>query len=136
MSRKITTDIFITEAKEVHEDLHNKYLSYAPSPLPEKSLEYLYPEVSKDWDYERNHPLTPKNFTRGSGYKAWWKCSKGHEWKTSIAHRTHKEKPTGCYKCYLEERKFYNQDNTKSFIKKAKNVHGNKYDYSEAEYKN
>ena len=99
---KISRYIILKEF--ANEELFNKYLSYAPSPLPEKSLELLFPKVSIEWNYERNFPLTPKNFTKGSGYKAWWKCSKGHEWKTSINHRT-SEKPTGCVKCYRENLK-------------------------------
>ena len=88
----------------VNEDLFNIYLSYSPSPFPEKSLEHLCPEVCKEWHYEKNFPLTPKNFTKGSNQKVWWKCSRGHEWKTSIYHRTSKN-PTGCYQCYLEDKR-------------------------------
>ena len=38
------------------------------------------PELMKEWDWEANADLDPTKITCGSGKKAWWKCSKGHEW--------------------------------------------------------
>ena len=57
-----------------NEKLFKKYLTYFPSPLPSNSLQFTHTKLSKEWDYELNHPLTPNNFTRGSHFKAWWKC--------------------------------------------------------------
>ena len=38
--------------------------------------------------------------TRGSGYRALWKCAAcGHEWRTTVNHRTKSDKPTGCPEC-------------------------------------
>lgn len=41
----------------------------------------------------------------------------------------------GCQKCYRERQKFIPLSNTQEFIEKAKQVHGDKYDYSKVEYK-
>lgn len=45
------------------------------------------PGISKEWDYEKNYPLEPNNVTSFSSKKVWWRCSEGHEWKATIAHR-------------------------------------------------
>jgi len=45
------------------------------------------PELSSEWHPTLNGNLTPYDFTCGSGEYAWWKCKKGHEWKTTIASR-------------------------------------------------
>ena len=42
------------------------------------------PELMKEWDWEANANLNPTKITCGSGKKAWWKCSKGHEWLSTI----------------------------------------------------
>ena len=52
------------------------------------SLATLYPEIAKEWNYERNGELTPFMFSAGSGERVWWKCSKGHEWEIPIHNRT------------------------------------------------
>lgn len=54
----------------------------------ENCLKTKFPEIAKEWDYERNGNLTPENITYGSGKKVWWKCSKGHSWNTQINKRT------------------------------------------------
>ena len=54
----------------------------------------------------------------------------GEFWQTPNNH-THKTKPKGCPKCAGKL-----VTNTEEFIAKAKSVHGNKYDYSKAEYVN
>ena len=67
-----------------------------------KKLENLLltrPDIAKEWDYKKNKPLRPEDFYCGSSRKkVWWKCSKGHSWKTTIAARTKKE-GTGCPIC-------------------------------------
>jgi len=69
---------------------YNKYLTYFPSPIPQNSLTSLNYKFIKEWNYEKNFPLTPDSFTRFSGEKVWWICSKKHEWKTTVANRTGK----------------------------------------------
>jgi len=65
-----------------------------------------YPNLVKEFDFEKNLPLTPKNFSFSSGKQIWWKCLKGHEWKTRVADRTkiikyksHTIIGTGCPYC-------------------------------------
>ena len=56
--------------------------------VPQKGINDLatkYPDVIKDWDYEKNSPLIPEQFLPGSGKKLWWKCSFcNHSWKIEI----------------------------------------------------
>lgn len=54
------------------------------------------PELLKEWDYEKNSPLTPYNVTHKSTRKVWWQCKLFHTWQTTIAHRT---RGHGCHFC-------------------------------------
>ena len=49
-----------------------------------------------EWNWERNTDLDPSKLTLGSGRKAWWRCSKGHEWQATIDSRNHGD---GCPYC-------------------------------------
>ena len=60
-------------------------------------LATINPELAKEWNYEKNGDLKPTQVTASSGKKVWWKCSNGHEWQTTIAHRS---KGSGCPHCY------------------------------------
>ena len=53
------------------------------------------PELLQDWDYEKN-TLRPTEITAHSQRKAWWKCSKGHSYIASTAHKT---EGRGCPYC-------------------------------------
>jgi len=59
-------------------------------------LASLRPEIAQQWDYSRNHELSPKQVTEYSNRKVWWKCSNEHSWRTSVAHRS---KGTSCPYC-------------------------------------
>ncbi len=52
--------------------------------------------IAMQWDFEKNIDLSPKDFTRGSNTKVWWKCEKGHEWQASPCARSRGE---GCPYC-------------------------------------
>ncbi len=56
-------------------------------------------DLVKEWDYEKNFPLTPDVLTIGSGKKVWWKCSCcGNEWQAAVYNRTN---GNGCPKCNI-----------------------------------
>ncbi len=57
----------------------------------ETDLETWYPDLAKEWDYDKNVYLKPSDVTSGSEKKVWWKCDKGHSFMAKIHHRTHKE---------------------------------------------
>lgn len=50
-------------------------------------LETINPSLATEWNYEKNSPLKPQDFTAGSRKKVWWRCKRGHEWKAAIATR-------------------------------------------------
>lgn len=53
----------------------------------ENSLSLRAPQLVKEWNYERNGYLKPEHIPCYSNKKVWWRCSLGHEWITSVAHR-------------------------------------------------
>jgi len=57
----------------------------------EQSLEYLEPELSKQWDYTKNKvcgiPVSPKDFRITSNYKASWIFQNSYEWEDKIINR-------------------------------------------------
>lgn len=55
-----------------------------------------YPDVAKEWHYEKNAPLLPTQVTAFSNKKVWWKCNEGHEWYTHIATRSDGSKCPYC----------------------------------------
>lgn len=78
-------------------DNYIKTLKYSESI---KSLLFEYPELSKEWDYEKNAPIRPENIVSRSNKKYWWKCKKcGYEWQASSINRV---KGFGCKMCGYE----------------------------------
>lgn len=64
-------------------------------------LKTLFPILSEEWDYEKNYPYIPENFTKGSGKKVWWRCSKcNHEWEAIIGNRA--KLGRGCPICAIK----------------------------------
>ena len=62
----------------------------------EKTLAYRFPEIAKEWNYEKNGDLKPTQVMKGCGKKVWWRCDKGHEWQAKIADRSMQH---GCPYC-------------------------------------
>lgn len=66
-------------------------------PESKNSFADLYPELLEEWDYEKN-TRDPFIILPSSNLIFWWKCKKcGHEWQTSIDHRTRRN--SGCPLC-------------------------------------
>lgn len=63
-----------------------------------RSLAELFPEIAKEWDYEKNAPITPKMVAAHSGKKAYWTCENGHRYSSVIASRTGPD-ACGCPVC-------------------------------------
>jgi hypothetical protein len=97
IKEKINT--YLVKSSFINEDLFKEFRSYFPSPFPEHSLLKRYPIISSEWDYDKNYPLRPENFSYGSKSKSWWLCPNGHSYKAAIGERTNKNRPTGCPYC-------------------------------------
>lgn len=54
-----------------------------------RSLAYTHRKLSRQWAYEKNEGLTPKDVTQGSGRRVWWRCDEGpdHVWQATVASR-------------------------------------------------
>jgi len=63
----------------------------------ENNVAVRFPEIIKQWDFEKNENLTPEQFVFGSNKKIFWKCYRGHSWKATIQQRTIQK--TGCPFC-------------------------------------
>lgn len=46
-----------------------------------------HPNLLEEWDYSLNERF-PNEFTKGSKFKAFWKCKKNHSWQAAIYSRT------------------------------------------------
>jgi hypothetical protein len=62
----------------------------------ETCLKTINPGLSSEWHPSKNGSLTPKDVTPGSRKRAWWICSRGHEWQTPIFSRS---RGAGCPYC-------------------------------------
>jgi len=51
------------------------------------NLLYEFPDIAREWDYERNI-LLPQQCMKGSSKKAHWICKHGHRWESVISNRT------------------------------------------------
>jgi len=70
-------------------------------------LKTKFPEIAKEWDYDKNYPYRPEEIPFGSGKEFYWICSKGHSFKSIVNKRTSGQSCPFC--------------NTKN-VKKLKNV--------------
>lgn len=66
--------------------------------LNDNSLGNKRPDLINEWNWEKNKNLSPFDFSYNSHFSVWWKCSKGHEWKSPINNRA-KANGTKCPYC-------------------------------------
>ena len=60
-------------------------------------LESQFPETAKEWHPIKNKELKPSEISYGSNKKVWWRCDKGHEWRTTVSKRISEK--TNCPYC-------------------------------------
>ena len=73
---------------------------YCAHKLPivgETDFATVHPELVGEWDAVKNNGKLPQHYTYGSKKKVWWKCEKGHSWKTSICNRHRGGRCPYCY---------------------------------------
>ncbi len=51
-------------------------------------LAHLRPDITADWDHQKNIDIKPSQVTLHSNKSVWWICNHGHEWKMPIIRRT------------------------------------------------
>lgn len=83
----------------------------------DNDLETLFPEISKEWNDEKNGDIKPNQIRPGTNKKYWWKCANcGNEWKTTPSERV---RGRNCPKCAR-------QITIASHYKKVLNIETNK----------
>ncbi|WP_022755210.1 zinc-ribbon domain-containing protein [Butyrivibrio fibrisolvens] len=55
-----------------------------------------FPDVAREWDYEKNRELKPSEVLPFSHKKVWWVCKEGHSWLARVADRAN---GSGCPRC-------------------------------------
>lgn len=63
--------------------IYNQYIASEK----ENSLATQYPNITKQWNYEKNKNLKPEMILPNSNKKVWWKCSRNHEWQAAVSSR-------------------------------------------------
>lgn len=72
--------------------------------IKENSIARRYPELIKEWNYEKNGNVNPEHVSYGSARKHWWKCSKcGNEYLMAVNNRT--DQKQGCPICSKSKRR-------------------------------
>ena len=69
-------------------------------PSLDNSLSTTHPLFAQEWDSIKNE-LTPRDVTSDSYQVAWWKCEKGHSWRSMVIMRT--KEGFGCPECSRKE---------------------------------
>lgn len=57
----------------------------------------VYPDLLKEWDFDKNKKIDPHTILPKVNKLVWWKCSKGHEWQATVNSRTNMR--SGCPFC-------------------------------------
>lgn len=60
-------------------------------------LQTLFPEISAQWDYEKNGKFKPSEISPYTNNAFWWKCPLGHSYKSYLPSRV--KKNSGCPYC-------------------------------------
>lgn len=95
------------EEIDIDEVRYNAYLYSKGKVEYEKSLEYLYPELAKEWNILLNR-INKKDVYGASTYEAYWTCKQcnygeNREWKECVAYR-HKGRHARCPRCNYDWR--------------------------------
>lgn len=45
------------------------------------------PKLINEWDFEKNHNISPESILVSCDKKVWWKCQLGHSWRANIQYR-------------------------------------------------
>lgn len=67
----------------------------------ENDIATRFPNLMREWNYERNIGIDPSQQLQYSNRKVWWIGSCGHEWQDTITHRT---QGRGCPVCNKQNR--------------------------------
>jgi len=80
------------------------------------NLASKYPELSKEWDREKNKGLNPSEFTPHVNKKVWWQCRNGHSWQATIYNRA--KNKSGCPVCARNNSRKHSIEEIQAIAKK------------------
>ena len=63
----------------------------------ENDLAATHPDLARQWHPTKNGVLTPHDVVAGAHRKVWWRCEKGHEWRSLVSSRA--QSGAGCPVC-------------------------------------
>ena len=95
------------------------------------NLEYLYPDISKEWDYDKNYPIIPKDIAPYSRKKYYWICPEGHSYYMSVRVKTEKNK-CKCNICDLSK----GEVAIKRFLNNNSINYKHEFRFNDCKYKN
>ena len=82
----------------------------------ETDLLTINPELAKEWHPTKNDDLAPHLISPNSNKKAWWLCTKGHEWQATVASRN---QGSGCPTCSSEKQTSFPEQAILYYMKKV-----------------
>lgn len=59
---------YLDNGKLINNKDYRKYISNYPNPIYKFTLEFKYPEIAREWDYEANYPFKPYQIGAGMGH--------------------------------------------------------------------
>ncbi len=98
----------------INEKLYRNLVSNLPAPPIDQSLAVRKPAIAKEWAYDLNAPLLPEHFRCAANKNVWWRCPKGHVWKTSINNRG--SQGTGCPACPRKNNNVVTDENNLAIV--------------------
>lgn len=78
-------------------------------------LQTMSPELAEEWHPSLNEDLYPSNISYYSEKSVWWRCTKGHSWKSKVSRRA---EGSICTKCSKNENLKFNAYIVCYYIKK------------------
>jgi hypothetical protein len=77
----------------------------------ENLLIVKFPDVSSEWDFEKNVGINLKTMNYSSHTEVWWLCSKSkHSYKSSPNARTGKKMKNGCKECAIDSLRVHDKE--------------------------
>ena len=99
----LTSDLGFAIDVDVKRDEQRIYEQYISIPKT-NSLTNKYPEIAKEWNYDKNGNIKPEMISYGSKKEFWWKCSKcGAEFIAAVQLRT-SGKGGHCPNCWVRKK--------------------------------
>lgn len=107
---------FVSPNNRTNQDSDCPYCTNRKVWIGFNDLGTVYPELAKEWNYEKNGDLTPQTVVAKSDKKVWWYCKFGHEYECRISSRV--LDGIGCSICNKERRTSFPEKAIYYYVKK------------------